>query len=101
MLRFEARGLRVNFTLPSSLLLLLFFLPFTWGRHRRACATTALPVALILFGVVVACRLWARVTRVQFSAEARCFFWSEYAVGARGSMVFLLVHSAMCNKVLM
>jgi hypothetical protein len=32
----------------------LFFLPFTWGRHRRACATTALPRAtslelLILF----------------------------------------------------
>jgi hypothetical protein len=38
------------------LLLLLFFLPFTWGRHRRARATTALPRAtslelLILFGV--------------------------------------------------
>jgi hypothetical protein len=37
------------------LLLLLFFLPFTWGRHRRARATTALPGAsslelLILFG---------------------------------------------------
>jgi hypothetical protein len=35
--------------------LLLFFLPFTWGRHRRARATTALPRAtslelLILFG---------------------------------------------------
>jgi hypothetical protein len=34
----------------------LFFLPFTWGRHRRAPATTALPRAtslelLILFGV--------------------------------------------------
>jgi hypothetical protein len=33
----------------------LFFLPFTWGRHRRARATTALPRAtslelLILFG---------------------------------------------------
>jgi hypothetical protein len=33
----------------------LFFLPFTWGRHRRAHATTALPRAtslelLILFG---------------------------------------------------
>jgi hypothetical protein len=32
----------------------LFFLPFTWGRHRRARATTALPRAtslelLILF----------------------------------------------------
>jgi hypothetical protein len=32
----------------------LFFLPFTWGRHRRARATTALPGAsslelLILF----------------------------------------------------
>jgi hypothetical protein len=38
----------------SSLPLLLFFLPFTWGRHRRARATTALPRAtslelLILF----------------------------------------------------
>jgi hypothetical protein len=30
MLRFEARGLRMNSALPSSLLLLLFFLPFTW-----------------------------------------------------------------------
>jgi hypothetical protein len=35
--------------------LLSFFLPFTWGRHRRARATTALPRAtslelLILFG---------------------------------------------------
>jgi hypothetical protein len=44
----------VNSALPSSLLLLLFFLPFTWGRHRRARATTALPRAtslelLILF----------------------------------------------------
>jgi hypothetical protein len=40
------------------LLLLLFFLPFTWGRHRRARATTALPRAtslelLILFGSVL------------------------------------------------
>jgi hypothetical protein len=41
MLRFEARGLRVNSALPSSLPLLLFLLPFTWGRHRRARATTA------------------------------------------------------------
>jgi hypothetical protein len=57
-LRFQAPGLRVNSALPSSLLLLLFFLPFTWGRHRRAratTATTALPRAtslelLILFG---------------------------------------------------
>jgi hypothetical protein len=37
--------------------LLLFFLPFTWGRHRRARATTALPRAtsielLILFATV-------------------------------------------------
>jgi hypothetical protein len=45
----------VNYALPSSLLLLLFFLPFTWGRHRRAHATTVLPGAtslelLILFG---------------------------------------------------
>jgi hypothetical protein len=52
---FQAPGLRVNFVLPSSLLLLLFFLPFTWGRHRRARTTTALPGAtslelLILFG---------------------------------------------------
>jgi hypothetical protein len=36
--------------------LLLFFLQFTWGRHRRARATTALPGAtslelLILFGI--------------------------------------------------
>jgi hypothetical protein len=31
----------VNSALPSSLRLLLFFLPFTWGRHRRARATTA------------------------------------------------------------
>jgi hypothetical protein len=36
----------------------LFFLPFTWGRHRRARATTALPRAtslelLILFGLPV------------------------------------------------
>jgi hypothetical protein len=35
----------------------LFFLLFTWGRHRRARATTALPRAtslelLILFGAV-------------------------------------------------
>jgi hypothetical protein len=35
----------------------LFFLPFTWGRHRRAPATTALPGAsslelLILFDAV-------------------------------------------------
>jgi hypothetical protein len=35
--------------------LLLFVLPFTWGRHRHARATTALPRAtslelLILFG---------------------------------------------------
>jgi hypothetical protein len=49
MLRFEARGLRVNSALPSSLLLLLFFLPFTWGRHRRTRATTALPVASSLY----------------------------------------------------
>jgi hypothetical protein len=46
----------VNSALPSSLLLLLFFLPFTWGRYRRARATTALPRAtslelLILFGI--------------------------------------------------
>jgi hypothetical protein len=39
--------------------LLLFFLPFTWGRHRRARATTALPGAsslelLILFGCTLA-----------------------------------------------
>jgi hypothetical protein len=45
----------VNSALPSSLLLLLFFLPFTWGRHCRARATTALLRAtslelLILFG---------------------------------------------------
>jgi hypothetical protein len=37
--------------------LLLFFLPFTWGRHRRARVTTALPGAtslelLILFGEI-------------------------------------------------
>jgi hypothetical protein len=38
----------VNSALPSSLLLLLFFLPFTWGRHRRARATTALPRATFL-----------------------------------------------------
>jgi hypothetical protein len=31
------------------LLLLLFFLPFTWGRHRRARATTALPGASSLY----------------------------------------------------
>jgi hypothetical protein len=29
--------------------LLLFFLPFTWGRHRRARATTALPGASSLY----------------------------------------------------
>jgi hypothetical protein len=29
--------------------LLLFLLPFTWGRHRRARATTALPVASSLY----------------------------------------------------
>jgi hypothetical protein len=34
----------------------LFFLPFTWGRHRRARVTTALPGAtslelLILFAL--------------------------------------------------
>jgi hypothetical protein len=45
----------VNSALPSSLLLLLFFLPFTWGRHCPAPATTALPGTtsldlLILFG---------------------------------------------------
>jgi hypothetical protein len=38
------------------LLLLLFFLPFTWGRHRRPHATTVLPGAtslelLILFAI--------------------------------------------------
>jgi hypothetical protein len=48
----------VNSALPSSLLLLLFFLPFTWGRHRRARVTTALPGAtslelLILFGITL------------------------------------------------
>jgi hypothetical protein len=53
-LRFEARGLRVNSALPSSLLLLLFFLPFTWGRHRRAPATTALPVASSL---IISCEM--------------------------------------------
>jgi hypothetical protein len=47
-LRFHAPGLRGNSALPSSLLLLLFFLPFTWGRHRRVCATTALPRATSL-----------------------------------------------------
>jgi hypothetical protein len=41
MLHFGALGLRMNSTLPSSLLLFLFFLPFTWGRHRRARATAA------------------------------------------------------------
>jgi hypothetical protein len=30
------------------MLLLLFFLPFTWGRHHRASATTALPRATSL-----------------------------------------------------
>jgi hypothetical protein len=50
--------LRVNSALPSSLLLLLFFLPFTWGHQRRARATTALPGAtslelLILFAEVL------------------------------------------------
>jgi hypothetical protein len=45
----------VNSSLPSSLILLLFFLPFTWGRHCRAPATTALLGTtslelLILFG---------------------------------------------------
>jgi hypothetical protein len=54
MLRFQTPGLRVNSALPSSLPLLLFFLPFTWGRHPRVRATTALPRAtslelLILF----------------------------------------------------
>jgi hypothetical protein len=54
MLRFQAPGLRVNSALPSSLPLLLFFLPFTWGRHQQPRATTALPRAtslelLILF----------------------------------------------------
>jgi hypothetical protein len=49
MLRFEARGLRVNSALPSSLLWLMFFLPFTWGGHRRALATTALPGASSLY----------------------------------------------------
>jgi hypothetical protein len=49
MLRFEARGLRVNSALLGCWLLLLFFLPFTWVRHRRARATTALPVASSLY----------------------------------------------------
>jgi hypothetical protein len=49
MLRFEARGLRVNSALPSRLLLLSFLLPFTWGRHRRARATTALSGASSLY----------------------------------------------------
>jgi hypothetical protein len=31
------------------LLLLLFLLPFTWGRHHRARATTALPGASSLY----------------------------------------------------
>jgi hypothetical protein len=55
-LRFQAPGLRVNSVLPSSLLMLLFVLPFTWGRHRHARWTTALPRAtslelLILFAI--------------------------------------------------
>jgi hypothetical protein len=42
----------------------LLFLPFTWGRHRRWCATTALPRAtslelLILFGGTV-CSVFRR-----------------------------------------
>jgi hypothetical protein len=49
MLRFKARGLRLNSALPSRLLLLSFLLPFTWGRHRPACATTALPGASSLY----------------------------------------------------
>jgi hypothetical protein len=39
----------VNSTLPSRLLLLSFLLPFTWGRHRCARATTALPGASSLY----------------------------------------------------
>jgi hypothetical protein len=55
-LRFQAPGLRLNSALPSSLLLLLFLLPFTCVRHRRAQMKAALPGAtslerLILFGV--------------------------------------------------
>jgi hypothetical protein len=47
----------------------LFFLPFTWGRHRRARATTALPRAtslelLILFG-----RLRMRTCHVSHDSE--------------------------------
>jgi hypothetical protein len=47
------------------LLLLLFFLPFTWGRHRCARATTALPRAtslelLILFDTTIQPAMMAR-----------------------------------------
>jgi hypothetical protein len=46
----------------------LFFLPFTWGRHRRARATTALPRAtslelLILFDNTLLLELHPNVTR--------------------------------------
>jgi hypothetical protein len=46
----------MNSALPSSLILLLFFLPFTWGRHCCGPVTTALPGTtslelLILFAV--------------------------------------------------
>jgi hypothetical protein len=61
MLRFEAWGLRVNSALPSRLLLLLFLLPFTWGRHRRARATTALPGASSLY----TCSSMAQLTLAQ------------------------------------
>jgi uncharacterized membrane protein (DUF485 family) len=56
MLRFQAPGLRLNSALPSSLLLLLFLLTFTWVLHRCARMKAALPGATylelsILFGV--------------------------------------------------
>jgi hypothetical protein len=52
----------------------LFFLPFTWGRHRRARATTALPRAtslelLILFANSFLCFSRA-ITYVKKQREA-------------------------------
>jgi hypothetical protein len=68
----------VNSALPSSLPLLLFFLPFTWGHHRRARATTALPrttsLELLILFALTASPLTAS-TRLGLGTEFVLFFF--------------------------